>query len=368
MYFCKNCLMPSTRPRLQFSKRGWCNACEWHEEKMTTVDWNQKRSKLADLCDVYRRTDGWFDVIVPCSGGKDGSYVAWNIKHNFHMNPLCITCRPLLPTRLGRINLENFILSGFDHFMLSPNPDKLREASKQGFIEQGRPWHAFDTIISTSIIQLALRFDIPFILYGEEGELEYGGAADAKQKIDHRYLLDYYYCGHDPSKYGMWWKCPSQADLDNLYLTHWSKFEDWDPQVHARHAKEHCGLQMLVGGNIGTFTNYACLDDAMRDLHVYLQFTKFGFGRCNADASIEIRRGRMTRQAGADVCKMIDGQFPMEYLPLYLDYFGMKEGEFWDVVERWTNFDILKRTGDIERPFKLKRKFENYDVFNDMET
>lgn len=355
--------MPSTRPRVRFNEEGVCNACVHHARKMRETDWAQHWKRLAELCDKFRRSDGWFDVIVPCSGGKDGSYVSWRLKQDFNMNPIAITCRPLMPTRIGERNLENFILSGFDHFKLSPNPDKLRLASKTGFIEQGRPWHAFDTVVSTSIFQLALRLDIPFIVYGEEGEMEYGGATDAKEKIDRNYLLNYYYCGHDPSKYGLWWKMPSQEDLDKLYPTHWSKFEDWDPQIHAKHAKKHSGLEMLVGGSIGTFTNYASLDDLTRDLHVYLQFTKFGFGRCNADASIEIRRGRMTRAQGVEVCQKIDGVFPVEALPAYLDYYEMEEAEFWGVIDRYVDYDILYKTGKVNRPYELKDEYKNYDIF-----
>jgi len=363
MFFCKNCLQPSHRPRIQFSRRGWCNACEWHEQKMTTVDWKAQYGELGSLCDRFRRKDGWWDALVPCSGGKDGSYVSWKLKHDFGMNVLGVSCPPLIPTRIGEENLRNYKYSGFQHMSMPIDLEALRIASKKGFVDQGRPWHAFDTMISTSIIQFALRLDIPLIVYGEEGEREYGGATDARQKIDRKYLLDYYYCGHDPSQYGLMWKLPKQKDLDKLYLTHWSKFEDWDPQVHARSAKEHCGLEMLVGGSIGTFTNYASLDDLTRDLHVFLQFTKFGFGRCIQDANVEVRRGRMSRAQAVEVSKKIDGVFPMEVLPSYLDYYEMKETEFWEVIDRWVDYDILYKTGKPEKPYELKDEYSNYNVF-----
>ena len=31
--WCKNCLNMSTRPRITFDEKGWCNACQWMEEK-----------------------------------------------------------------------------------------------------------------------------------------------------------------------------------------------------------------------------------------------------------------------------------------------------------------------------------------------
>ena len=33
IFWCKNCLNASTRPRITFDKRGYCNACQWAEEK-----------------------------------------------------------------------------------------------------------------------------------------------------------------------------------------------------------------------------------------------------------------------------------------------------------------------------------------------
>ena len=33
VFWCKNCLNMSTRPRIEFDYRGFCNACNWVEEK-----------------------------------------------------------------------------------------------------------------------------------------------------------------------------------------------------------------------------------------------------------------------------------------------------------------------------------------------
>ena len=35
--WCKNCLNVSTRPRITFDERGWCNACRWMEERIFMV-------------------------------------------------------------------------------------------------------------------------------------------------------------------------------------------------------------------------------------------------------------------------------------------------------------------------------------------
>ena len=95
----------------------------WAEEKTTKVNWNKRWKDLEKLCEKFRRNDGGnWDVLVPCSGGKDGSYVAWKMKHELGMNPLCVTLIPQMQTELGRENLENFKKSGFDHILITPNP------------------------------------------------------------------------------------------------------------------------------------------------------------------------------------------------------------------------------------------------------
>jgi len=351
--YCTRCVTPDTRPRLTFDKDGVCSACQWHEDKQTKVNWKERRKSLESLCNKFRG-HGYFNVIVPCSGGKDGTYVAWKLKHEFDMNPLCVTFYPQMQTPIGQTNLENFKASGFNHITLSPDAELYRKIATVGFIEQGRPKLPFVTGISTAIFRLSALYDVPFIMYGEEGEKEYGGAVDAREKIDRRYLVKYYYSGIDPAKHGWWWQLPQQDDLDRIYATHWSKFEDWDPQDHARLAKDKCGFEMLVGGSIGTFTNYAQLDDVLQDLHTYMMFIKFGFGRCTSDASIEIRRGRMTREQGVNVVNQLDGLFPVEYLGMYLDYFEMTEKEFWEIIDRWVNHDILHKTGKPEKPYALR--------------
>ena len=340
--FCARCLTPSTRPRVQFDSEGVCNACRWHEKKQAEIDWPARKEKLKAICDQFRGNYP-YDCIVPCSGGKDGTYVSWQLKHEYGMNPLCITFAPPLPTGIGQKNLQNFINSGFNHLMITPDPVKYREMCRWYFVNQGRPKWPFVMGISSAIIQIALRFDIQLIVYGEQGETVYGGAqeTEALQKMDRDFLKDIYYEGNDPTFWGFWWTLPTIAQLDGLYVTWWSLFEDWDPEVHAKHAKQHCGFEMLVGGSIGTFTNYAQLDDALQDLHAYMVFLKFGFGRCTSDASIEIRRGRMSREQGIQVVNKLDGTFPWEYLGLYSSFLDIPKDEFMRVLNHFANQDLL---------------------------
>ena len=48
---CKNCLNTATRPRIEFDSRGWCNACQWMEEKKV-LDWNARQEELIQLLEL----------------------------------------------------------------------------------------------------------------------------------------------------------------------------------------------------------------------------------------------------------------------------------------------------------------------------
>lgn len=346
MVYCTKCLNVNTRPRITFDENGVCNACNWAKEKETHA-WKRERKELERLCDKFRREGTW-DVIVPYSGGKDSVYVAYQLKE-LNMHPLLITLEPHLETEVGRINREK-LRKEFDCITITPEYEKYRSLAIKGFKEQGRPKLPFVTGISTAVLQMAVKLDIPFIMYGEEGESEYGGASDAKMKIDRDYLVKYYYSGHEP-KYGTWWTLPEE--IDKLYPTHWSKFESWDTKKHADFA---IAKGMQTYSQVGTFTDYAQLSDILQDLHAYLMFVKFGFGRCTSDVCIEIRAGRMTREDAVNLVRDKDGAFPINYLSQYLDYFKMTEQDFWKTIESFVDKKILRPQAPRVKPWVLKKQ------------
>lgn len=354
--WCSHCLNMSTRPRISFDARGWCNACQWMEQK-ASMNWEPRQQELRQLLDRYRSRTGGFDCLVPVSGGKDGSYVAYQLKHVYGMNPLAITVRPALSLSLGDQNLNNFIASGYNHIHVSPDAEVMCRFNRYGFIEKGFPYYGWLTAILTSIIRTALNYDIPLIFYGEDGEVEYGGSTETRDRalFDINYMKKVYLEGGYEKVFSLFddvdpaalyfWRFPDADELSKqeLFLAHWSYFEPWDPYRNYLTAKQHCGLQEKEEGNTGTFTNFAQNDQALYALHTYLMYLKFGFGRATQDAGIEIRRGAMTREQALHLVRLYDGHYPEEFLPAYLDYYGMSQAEFDAVLDRWANQQLFAK-------------------------
>ena len=93
--FCKKCVMSNQRPRISFDKEGVCNACRYTEMKHKgIIDYKKRKTLLEKLLDKHRSKNGEYDVIVPCSGGKDSSTIAHKLKHEWGMNPLLVTFSP----------------------------------------------------------------------------------------------------------------------------------------------------------------------------------------------------------------------------------------------------------------------------------
>ena len=347
VFFCKKCTISNQRPRITFDKNGVCSACNFTEYKKK-IDWKLREQELQILCDKYRKNNGEYDVIVPCSGGKDGSFVAHQLKTVYGMNPLAVTWSPLIYTDIGRINLDNFIKSGFNHILGTPNPEVSKRLIYLAFKEMGDPFQPFIYGQANFPLHIAQHYNVKLVFYGENGEVEYGGDMKNANKPN-RTISDqtkHYFSGYDPDYWKNYNICqkdlypyflpnPQNFSLDKFMICFFSYFKFWDPQENFYYAQKYCNFKVNEERSQGTFSKYASLDDKLDGFHYYLSYIKFGIGRCTSDASHEIRDEKINREEGIELIKRYDGEFPQKYFEEFIDYIGIKEGEFFDIVDSW---------------------------------
>ena len=370
LLFCENCWTPSSRPRITFhyedrkncSGKIICNACGWANEKKQ-IDWKAREARFVEIAERQKVLQKlWqeggettpYDVIVPWSGGKDSIYVAERMQE-LGLSPLLVTVLPHLELPIGKWNRQN-MCHNVPHLEIKLKDDKYRKLAKKYFIEDGRPKHPWECAISAVIINQAAKLKVPLIVYGEEGEAEYGGISREAERwdkpVDKEYLMKYYY---QDGKLD--WDMPSDEDFDNIFFTQWSRFENWNPSYHA-HFSVLKGMHTEPVRNIGTFTGTAQLSDKLQDLHAYLMFLKFGFGRCTSDVSIAIRDNWTNREEGLTWIEAYDGEFPEKYLKDYLKYFSMTKREFGKTLAKHVNTTLLDRVGDVI--WRLKPEIKQY--------
>ncbi len=365
VFRCKSCLNTSNRPRIEFDENGICNACQWANEKKTSVDWKKRQEELVALLNKYRNPNN-YDCLIPVSGGKDSSYVAYKLKYEYGMNPLCVTINPPLPFPEGEQNLKNFVKKGFDLVAISPNPTITQQLCRIGLFEAGQSLLGWQIALQTAIARIAVAYKIPIIFYGEDGEVEYGGTSKSKNTMcyDMQYAKDIYLSGNYrfmtqlkcSDNELIQWTYPSDLDIKSLDLkaTHWSYFEPWDSTRNAELAIKEFGLVSRKTKK-ASYIEFAQNDTPLYDLHAYLMFLKFGFGRATQDAGIDIRRGAMTREEGFKMVALYDEIYPEQYIPTYLEYYKITKEELDSIFDKWANKDLLHKVNGI-----WKKKEEIY--------
>ncbi|MDO8652925.1 MAG: N-acetyl sugar amidotransferase [Undibacterium sp.] len=354
--FCKKCTVSNQRPRIVFDEHGVCSACNYAEFKREKIDWNARESELVALCNKHRKSNGEYDVIVPCSGGKDGSFVAHQLKYKYGMNPLAVTWAPLKATQIGRQNLDAFIASGFNHILGTPNPQVTKRLTHLSFKHLGDPFQPFIYGQTNFPLHMAVKNNVQLIMYGENGEVEYGGdmknAFHATRDIkDHD---RHYFSGLPPE----FW-AEHGVSLSDLFPFMAPKFEEivnnqteihflgyyksWDPQENYYYCHEHTGFTSNTERSEGTYSKYASLDDKIDGFHYYLSYIKFGIGRTTSDTAHEIRDGKITRDEGVALVKRYDHEFPRKYYEEFLDFCSITDEEVHEVINSWRSDHIWRQ-------------------------
>lgn len=375
--FCKNCVVSNQRPRTRFNEDGICSACQWAYEKDNVIDWRKREAELIQLCDKYRSNDGSYDVVVPGSGGKDSAYVAHQLKHRYGMNPLCITWSPFEYTKIGWQNLKAFIGAGFTNILGQPDGQIHRKLTKLAFELKGDAWEPFTYGQKAWAFHIATRFGVKLIMYGENGELEYGGSEKYKhiaKEGPEEWEYEYFKGANVDTlaeiglERGYFEKNEILENTLQLYKApkpdiiiksgcemHWySYYYKWTPQEHYYYAYKHTGFRPNPEGRSeGTYTMYVSLDDMLDGIHWYQAYAKFGMSRCSRDAQTDIRRNHITREEGIALVKRYDGEVPKRDLAFFLKYTEIDEEYFWYVINRYREIsNVWKKTnGEWVMPY-----------------
>lgn len=348
--FCKKCTMSNQRPRITFDEEGICSACRFAEIKDSVINWEKREEELKQTLDRFRRNDGRYDVIVPCSGGKDAAYIAHELKHKYGMNPLTVTWAPHIYTEVGWKNLHNMCRIGdLANILGTPSGKVHRILTKLSFEILGDPFLPFIYGQTNFPMQIALMYDIPLVMYGENGEVEYGGDMKNAFSPTRDYRTDHkkhYFSGISPedfTKYGIElrdlvpYMAPKTEKLEKLGLElhFYGYYKKWKPEENYHYCQHNTGFTASSERSTGTYTNFASLDDQIDPFHYYLSFIKFGIGRCTSDTAHEIRDHSISREEGVELVEKYDAEFPKKYFNTFLEYCDITEDYFWEIIDSW---------------------------------
>lgn len=357
--------MPSTRPEQVFDENGVCDACH-SVSKKSLIDWGSREDEFLEILKRYRGDGSYYDCIIPVSGGKDSVYQAVTMRDRFKMNPLLVNHIPCETTSVGQENIICMRELGFDMIQVGANRRAYREMVRVGFFKLGDCCWAEHIGIFTAPIRVAVQYQIPLLIWGENSQFEYGGPAAKRDNnfLDRNWLEQFQMLGHrvdDLVHDGInlneikTFHYPSDDEVHKVGVTglFLGYFTKWDSK-HNIDFSLKLGWKPNPDGPVenawNEFENLDC--KWIGGLHDYMKFIKYGYSRATDQLSIEVRHGRMSRnQAIEELKKSSEGKIPWKYVPDFLRYLQISEQQFLQNLDRFTN----KRLFEIDLKGKLCR-------------
>jgi N-acetyl sugar amidotransferase len=365
MEYCARCVYPeNAKPTIIFDDDGVCSGCRYHESRQK-INWNEREKMLREILAEHkakaREAGRIYDCIIPVSGGKDSHFQTYLLKHVYEMNPLLVTYNHAFNSRLGIRNLNNLVTKlGVDLIRFTANPESVKKISRYMLKTVGDlTWH-YHAGIRTLPFQIAVRFKIPLIVWGEHGFAELTGLVTLEDMVEFTKWTrqEHDMRGYEPHELinkesGITeqdigpYVYPTdekieELDVRGIYI---SNFYYWDALDHAKMMREKFDFGLHSGPRERSFILHGKTDDHANDVHDYLKYLKFGYGRATDDASMEIRHGRMSREEGIMLVRKYDHVTPST-LATYLNFMQITEGQFYEWIEPMRDTDIWVKDGD----------------------
>lgn len=358
MRYCRACVLPDTRPNLRLDTNGICNACLSHRTR-PDIDWNGREVAFRKLVDVTRKKARRYDCVIPVSGGKDST---WQVVKclEYGLTPLAVTWKTPARTVVGQRNLDNLVSLGVDHVDYQISPKAESRFMLKAFRRFGSTAIPMHLAIFNIPLSIAVRFDIPLIIWGENSAFEYGSADEAHTgfQLDAIWLRTYGVTHGtvaedwvdedlpEKSLSGYFGPSPDELQTKGTHAVFLGYYLPWDPTETFSVAQQHGFVSDTAGARTGYY-DFADIDDDFISIHHWLKWYKFGFTRLFDNLALEIRNGRMTRDDAITIIRAAGDQTPHSDISKFCDFSGISTDEFFAIAETFRNHDIWFRDNGV---------------------
>jgi N-acetyl sugar amidotransferase len=346
--YCSRCILPDTRPNLTLDAEGVCNACRSHGEKKD-IDWAGRERAFQDVVKRAKAGRCGYDCLIPVSGGKDST---WQVLKclEYGLTPLAVTWKTPGRTNIGQKNLDNLVSLGVDHIDYQVNPRVERRFMLQALERYGSTAVPMHMALFNIPLTIAVRFDIPLVVWGENSAFEYGGKEEERTgfTLDANWLAKYGVTHGTTAKdwlgagftekeltpyFGPTAAALQQTGTLAVFLGY---YFPWDPEISLQAAQSHGFKRRPEGPKTGLY-DYADIDCDFISIHHHIKWLKFGFTRLFDNLALEIRNDRLTREEALEILRDRGDQTPHADIERFCAFVGISRRRFDAIVEWYRN-------------------------------
>jgi N-acetyl sugar amidotransferase len=272
-------------------------------------------------------------------------------------------------TKAGVHNLKNISEAfGCDIISMKPNIKVQKEIGRHTFERYGKPTYLIDRYIYTYPLHMAMKFNTPLLVYGENIAYEYGGANaietySARDQINNGVgngidLQEFIDIGIDPKSLNFF-DPPNQKNLDFLepiylsYFIMWSSFSNYE--ISKRNGFHDLTHEWTRTHHLEQFDQ---IDSPAYLVHPWMKYPKFGHASATDYASRMIRYGMLTRDEAAELVRKHDHDLDPRSIKEFCTFIGYSEREFWEIIDRHYDKDIFEKNSQglwhLKNPIWMK--------------
>lgn len=340
--YCTRCCIPETQEGVQFDVMGICTACRSSEEKMH-IDWAARERQLRTILDDAKSKSGnSYDCVLPISGGKDSFFQAHVLTKIYGLKPLAVTFNQNWVSETGFYNLQRCLeVFDLDHLQFTPARGLVNRVAKKSLDAIGDAcWHCHSGV-GAFPLQVATRFKIPLLVWGESISESAGRATyncpgtkfdrDYFTKVSAKLTADEMIGVNLSAKDLHPFELPSYEEIEKtgVWGIHLGDYMFWDDERQTEWIREVYGWRETEME--GAYKGYKSAECIMSGVHDFTCYLKRGFGRSTGQASVDVRNGLLTRNEGFELIKKHDQERP-DALDYYLKITGLSEADFYRVM------------------------------------
>ena len=353
MKYCRTCVMPDTKPGVIMNEIGICNACR-SSEKKKKINWEKRHEQLKKLAEnIKKENNPFYDCIVPVSGGKNSWYQAYIASEILGLKTLCVILAAHIPTTEGIKNLNSMVEDlNVDLIKVTLKPSVYKKIRRKNFLVQAEPNWAEHNCVFSSVLNIALLYEVSLVIWGEDIAFEFGGvqndestanAIDINENdligdksirdrldddISERDIFFYEYPDHEVLQ---------SKKIKSIYLGH---FKRWEGREQYEFVKERGFIARKEGPLAGNYLDYDNIDEKLCEINIWLKYIKFGFWRPTDQTCYDIWNEKLSRAEAVKIVNSLQDEFPKEYFMDFLRFHDLDENQFWETIEQFRNKEI----------------------------